>query len=553
MTLLIIERGPNAGQRITLAQFPVTVGRDPTNTIVIDDEEVSRYHLRIKQRGRLFIAEDLESKNGTFVNGDRILNSIVQNGDKILVGSIEFQFVTSVSDIQLATEILNFDMVLSDDLGIKGPIEVGKHDDDRRFAPLRINAQSVVNQHTDDLRSIKEVYDLSGNILVIEDLEEGARTLLKGLGKLMPSASRAAVFVWHSAGRQLIPCATRQYKRKKEQFLLSQRSLEDALTRKQGVLLPADSPQATQSGRTRLVLPMIHNDEPICVLHIESDDPRHPFTAKEIELVQALISRCAPSFETMLLRREIDGWMVGMIETMVAMIEAKDTYTHGHSERVSRYSMAIADELKLNREVKRLLLVSALCHDVGKVGIPDAILKKASMLSSEEYEEMKLHPTIGAEIIRHMPNAHRFISGVKHHHEKWDGTGYPDGLAGEDIPFFGRIVALADVFDAMVSGRAYSGFMDQGDAMTRIVEEAELFDPEILKAVVRAHDSGALTLKTSTASNRPGAESGGAEKADEQNAKPVRDDDDPPPTAVPVRLGNVRSGRAKQASKKKKS
>jgi HD-GYP domain-containing protein (c-di-GMP phosphodiesterase class II) len=290
------------------------------------------------------------------------------------------------------------------------------------------------------------------------------------------------------------------------------------IARKQGVVLQAEAPHATQDGRHRVILPMIHNSEPIAVVHIESDNPRQPFVPKEFELVQALISRCAATFETMLLRREIDAWMVGMIETMIATIEAKDTYTHGHSERVSRYSMAIADELKLNREIKRLLLVSALCHDIGKIGIPDAILKKASMLSAEEYQEMKLHPTIGADIVSHMPNAHRFISGVKHHHEKWDGTGYPDGLAGEDIPFFGRIVALADVFDAMVSGRAYSGFMDQDAAIERIVSEGELFDPEILKAMVRAHETGSLTLKTSTANNSPGADTAGDAAKGERRA-----------------------------------
>ena len=114
-----------------------------------------------------------------------------------------------------------------------------------------------------------------------------------------------------------------------------------------------------------------------------------------------------------------------------------------------------------------------------------------------------------------MPNAHRFISGVKHHHEKWDGTGYPDGLAGEDIPFFGRIVAIADVFDAMVSGRAYSGFMDQADAVERIQEEGELFDPEILKAFVHAHENGTLTLKTSTANNQVEGEEQSAELSED--------------------------------------
>lgn len=507
MSLLIVERGHKAGTRVPMSQFPVTIGRDPSNAVVIEDADVSRFHLRIKRRGRLFICEDLESRNGTYINGDRILNAIIKNGDKLLVGSTELQFVTSETDIQIASEILDFDMVISDELGLKGPIDVlGHHEEAQRFTPVRLNQQSVVNQLADDVNAIKEVYELHSNILVIDDLEEASKTLLKSIGTLLPHAARAALFIWAAPNRQLLPVAARHFgKKKKESFLLSQRSLEDVLTRKQGVLLQADQPNSTQSGRHRVILPMIHNNEPLCVLHIESESPRTVFQPKEIEAAQALIGRCAPSFESMLLRREIDAWMVGMIETVIATIEAKDTYTHGHSERVSRYSMAIADELKLNREIKRLLLVSALCHDIGKIGIPDAILKKASMLSAEEYQEMKLHPTIGADIISHMPNAHRFISGVKHHHEKWDGTGYPDGLAGEDIPFFGRIVAIADAFDAMVSGRSYSGFMDQSDAIERLVQEKELFDPEILKACVRAHDNGTLTLKTSTAENRPTA------------------------------------------------
>jgi HD-GYP domain-containing protein (c-di-GMP phosphodiesterase class II) len=537
MSLLIVERGAQAGKRLALVQFPVTIGRDPTNTIVVEDDEVSRFHLRIKKRGRLFIAEDLESRNGTFINGDRILNSIVQNGDKLLVGSTEFQFVTSEPDIHIAGELTrDFDMVVADDLGLKGPIEVGPLEERTpRFTPIRLNQLGVADQLSDDLKAVKEVYDLHGNILVTFDLEEAAKTLLKSVGQLMPTACRSALFVWAGASRQLIPCATRHFKRKKASFLLSQRSLEEVLTRKQGVLLLAEqSPHVTQGGRHRLILPMIHGPEVLCIVHVEADNPHETFGPKEVELVQALINRCAPSFETMLLRRELDAWMLGMIETMIATIEAKDTYTHGHSERVSRYSMAIADELKLNREIKRLLLVSSLCHDIGKIGIPDAILKKASMLSAEEYDEMKLHPTIGADIIAHMPNAHRFISGVKHHHEKWDGTGYPDGLAGEDIPFFGRIVAIADVFDAMVSGRAYSGFMDQSDAVERIVEEKELFDPEILKACVRAHDNGTLTLKTSTANQTPAKDAG--ETADPET---------PLPTRKPSRL--------RQAAKTKKS
>jgi|GEM_PF-675478 len=503
MSFLIIERGPGAGKRIALTTFPVLLGRDVTNDVCLEDEEISRHHLRIKQRGRLFIVEDLESRNGTFLNGDRILNSIVQSGDKLLVGSTELIFLTSEPDIQLATEIMKYDMIVAEELGLTGPIDVGAKLSRKKFTPIRLNQISIVNQLTDDINSIKAIFDAHSNIVAVHNMEEGAAILLKCIGTLMTGASRAAFFVWSSSNRQLIPLATRHFTKKKESFLLSQRSLEDVLARKQGILLQAEAPGVTHSGRNRIILPMVHNNEAICVVHIEADNPKATFHAHDLEMIQALISRSAPSFEAHLLRRELDAWMVGMIETMVATIEAKDTYTHGHSERVSRYCMVIADELKLSRELKRLLLVSAMCHDIGKIGIPDAILKKASLLSAEEYQEMKLHPSIGADIVANMPNSHRFMSGVKYHHEKWDGTGYPEGLAGEEIPFFGRIVGLADVFDAMVSGRAYSGFIDQNDAIQRLNEEKELFDPEILKAFIRAHENGALTLKTSTQSNRP--------------------------------------------------
>ncbi len=502
MSYLIIERGPNAGTRLPLNHFPITIGRDPENDVYLQDTEVSRFHLRIKQRGKLFIMEDLESKNGSYVNGEKILNSIIQNGDKILIGETELLFVTQQSGIQITQEIQGFDILISEQLGITGPVDVRLNPDENTFKPIRLSPVKGVKEFLEDHDAVVKIFDHHSNLLVIKDLDEAARAVLKSVGQILEKASRACFFIWSNSTRQLIPIAAKQYSNQKVPFLLSQRSLEDVISRKQDLLLKAKFAKVTQPGRNRLILPMIHNEELICVLHVESDDPRVEFSTRELELVRALLHRIAPSFESMLLRRELDSWLVGMIETMIATVEAKDTYTRGHSERVSRYAMAIADELKLNRELKRLLLISSLCHDIGKIGIPDSILKKAAILSAEEYDEMKLHPTIGAEIINHMPNAKRFLSGIKHHHEKWDGTGYPDALAGEEIPFFARIVAISDVFDAMVSGRSYAGFMDQAEAVERLSGETDLFDPEIFKAFVRAFENGTLTIKTSTDKNQ---------------------------------------------------
>ena len=497
MSFLLIERGNQKGQRIALTAFPVVAGRDPSNTIVLNDEEISRRHFKIKRRGRLYILEDLDSKNGTFLNGDRIVNATLQNRDKILAGNTELMFLASEPNVQIITAMVNFDINVADDLGIQGPIDIEGLASKDHFKPIRLDPDQIASKVSKDAKIIKEICDHYENLLVIDSLAEVCQSLLKSLGRSMQSAARAALFLWSESSRQLIPFTSLTFKTKRP-FLLSQRALEDAITRQQGVHLPK---KARTEGRDRVILPMRHNKRPICLVHIENDEEGLPFSPQELAIAQILINQSAPILESMLLNNELDMWLVGMIETMIATVEAKDTYTSGHSERVCRYSMAIADEMKLTREIKKLLMMSSLCHDIGKVGIPDNILKKSSHLSAEEYEEMKLHPTIGAEIVSHMPNAQRFISGVKYHHEKWDGTGYPEGLKGEDIPFFGRIIAIADGFDAMVSGRIYSGFLDQNEAIGRLINEKELFDPEIFRAFVKAHESGRLSSKTSTQNN----------------------------------------------------
>ena len=143
------------------------------------------------------------------------------------------------------------------------------------------------------------------------------------------------------------------------------------------------------------------------------------------------------------------------IETVRYTVEAKDTYTKGHSDRVSAYSVLIGQKLKLSDDDIRRLRIGGLFHDVGKIGVPDSILLKEGKLSDSEYSEIKNHPTIGAHILSTATIFQDIISIVKYHHEKYDGTGYPEMLKGEEIPYLARITAIADAFDAMTSKRVY--------------------------------------------------------------------------------------------------
>lgn len=168
------------------------------------------------------------------------------------------------------------------------------------------------------------------------------------------------------------------------------------------------------------------------------------------------------------------------VETLRYTVEAKDPYTRGHSDRVSEFSVLIGKKLGLPEEQLRILRIGGLFHDIGKIGIPDNILQKESKLTDDEYSEIKNHPSIGVHILGSAEIFKDIIPIVKHHHERYDGRGYPSGLKGEEIPYIARIAAVADTFDAMTSKRSYRDALDLQVVKDEIKRcEGTQFDPEI--------------------------------------------------------------------------
>jgi len=168
------------------------------------------------------------------------------------------------------------------------------------------------------------------------------------------------------------------------------------------------------------------------------------------------------------------------IETLRYTVEAKDPYTRGHSDRVSEYSVLIGKYLGLSEKDLHTLKVGGLFHDVGKIGIPDSILLKPGKLTNDEYSEIKNHPAIGVHILSNARIFAEIIPIVKHHHERYDGFGYPSNLKGEDIPYFARIAAVADTFDAMTSRRTYRDSLGLDIVKDEINKNKGIqFDPQI--------------------------------------------------------------------------
>lgn len=180
--------------------------------------------------------------------------------------------------------------------------------------------------------------------------------------------------------------------------------------------------------------------------------------------------------------REIYGTKHVLAET----IEKRDPYTGGHTQRVMEYSLAVGGLMGLSGEEIENLKLAAILHDIGKLGISDCILLKNGSLDRDEMQAMNRHPEYGAEILRHVKQLDQVISGVRGHHERYDGNGYPDGLKGEDIPFIARIIAVADTFDAMTTDRPYRKALSVSKAVGELTKQSGAqLDGKIVEIFVR--------------------------------------------------------------------
>ncbi|MBF0471472.1 MAG: HD domain-containing protein [Gammaproteobacteria bacterium] len=205
----------------------------------------------------------------------------------------------------------------------------------------------------------------------------------------------------------------------------------------------------------------------------------------EIGFLGQAIDRMADSIEQLI--QEMEQASLGMMQSLAKALEAKDAYTAGHSGRVTHYSVRLGKHLNLNEAELKLLRQGALMHDLGKIGIADSILNKPAPLDEREFEVMRSHPELTANIMRPLKRFKEFTDIASWHHERWDGKGYPDGLQGEEIPLLARIVSIADTWDAMTGDRVYRKGMGVEKALSILESEQDSgqWDPKLLKIFIK--------------------------------------------------------------------
>jgi HD-GYP domain-containing protein (c-di-GMP phosphodiesterase class II) len=226
----------------------------------------------------------------------------------------------------------------------------------------------------------------------------------------------------------------------------------------------------------------LQRSQPGWILALSSRRER-PLTGIDVRLIGLAGAMLVKQHHHARLYAEIKGAILGLVRCLTNLIDAKDSCTAGHSERVSRIAVRIGRQLGLAGQAVDDLRLAGLLHDVGKVGVRDEVLLKAGRLTAEEEAHMRTHVVIGDEIVSSIKPFARLRPGVRHHHERYDGQGYPDGLAGEAIPLLARILAVADSCDAMMSARRYRGSMTPPHIDATLLEGAgSQWDPQVVRA-----------------------------------------------------------------------
>jgi HD-GYP domain-containing protein (c-di-GMP phosphodiesterase class II) len=245
--------------------------------------------------------------------------------------------------------------------------------------------------------------------------------------------------------------------------------------------------------RSIICVPVKVKEKTMGVLEAINKQRKGRFNKEDLSLLTSLADQVAIALDNSRLYQELEEMFFQTAESLADAIEKRDPYTGGHTQRVTIYSQAIAKFLQLKPLEKKWLKIASVLHDIGKIGIEDHILKKPEQLSPEEFNMIKRHSDMGAEIIEHVRQLRESIPGVKYHHEQVNGKGYPAGLRGGEIPLLAKIVAVADTYDAMTTDRPYRKALGKKEAVEELRRSSGTqLDKEVVEAFIQAYQRGEI-------------------------------------------------------------
>ncbi len=504
MLYIRIISGVSKGTSVALEpkNLPLTVGRDPENIIVLDHTAVSRFHCRITTENGQYYVRDLDSTNGTYLNGRRVTRERMSPGDELIVANVGMVVEAESSSIHESRPPLNITVSI-DAQPRKATVTVPPPDDADQAHDLvaGLGGDATAAQH-----ALEVLYKADAAFRNIEDLEALLENLLGIIMESIP-ASRGFVFLIQRDTGALIPYARRPAGMKVDdgEIVVSQTILQTAV-RQRASIISNDAlvderfihsrSVAELQVRSAMCAPLASRSNVLGIVYVDSHKA-NSFNRRDLALFSALALKVASAVENARLYDDLRGLFYNTVETLVRTIQAKDQYTAGHSTRVSRYALMIAEKLGLSTKEKHQLYLASMLHDIGKIGVPDDLLNHPGRLSDDDMKRVRSHVQVGASMIEMLGEMHPIVPLIRHHHECFDGTGYPDGLKGEQIPLISRIIAVADMYDAMTSDRPYRKRRTHQTAVDEIIAMAGTkLDPNVantflavLKEIVPVPDS----------------------------------------------------------------
>jgi HD-GYP domain-containing protein (c-di-GMP phosphodiesterase class II) len=452
-------------------------GRLSTLELVLDDVSVSRRHAELRATNGGWRLRDLGSTNGTYINGARIgpgeqplkAHDLVRFGNLTIV--VEFMKEFREDDTTAncmenmlveATEVNSWDEAIN---SLAFDRDRCPRPGEQLVALLRAGHHLVHLESEDEL-----LHTILNDTISTLEAQRGAIVLSDGPNG--PLRLRAL-----ATGHSQVPgrpgfshsLAQRSFTRG-ESILCTQADEDPELV---GARSIAEGTMASV-----LCVLLRTPRKRLGVLHLDRSPLQHPFSKEELRLADALAAHVSAGIESAQLLRKQRELFYATIMMLADAVELRDPYTGSHTQRVTNYSFLLGQQMDLTQEQLNWIRIGTPLHDIGKIGIDDAILRKTDKLTQAEFEIMKTHTTMGARMIESVIDLVPVLPIVRSHHERWDGRGYPDGLQGESIPLLARIVAVADAFDAMTSNRPYRQALSADTGFAEIEKQkGKQFDP----------------------------------------------------------------------------
>jgi len=517
---LVFLKGSEVQGVVELSDSVCRIGRDKDNDIQLLDNMISRFHCQIYADNGRYSVEDLQSSNGTCVNNVPITNHELEVGDEIRLGNVRILFTVKTSTNR-KSEKQHQTVVLSTETPVTSQVV---------FLPRTADGAELVesslmkrkSKETTALRNLLTIYQIGKAVHSAGDFSELLHTIMDVIFEV--TKPDRGILVLLDEQCNMVPKVIRKTDRddtSEVELPLSHSIVNKVLTDKESVLtcdamiderFKMEDSVIAQHIRSAMCVPLAGKSKTVGLIYVDTLSKSHAFTKDDLRLLTAIGDQAGIAVENLLLFNDKKEMLLGSVKALVMSVEARDRYLRGHSERVSAIAVAVARTIGWQEKELEKVELAALLHDVGKIGTPEYILNKPGRLNVDEIKRSREHPVKGAEILGNIKGIEDIVMAVRHHHEHYNGHGYPDELSGEDIPVLSRIIGLADAFDAMTTDRPYRQAFTVDKTLGEIKQLAGVqFDASVVKAFFKAYEQGSLngfthyasSPSTKTRSDRP--------------------------------------------------